>query len=674
VDVASLLPPDDSSYGFDNVAGVLGVSPVLLERYLAAALRISALAVGDVSIAAAEETYRPRADSTQSRHIDGLPLGTRGGALIHHTFPVDAEYIIRPTLWRNNVGRLRGTTDPHDFEISVDGVRVHLVTVGTPEQHKMTFDDQANAASIATFDKSLEIRLPIKAGRRAIGVTFVSKTAALEPLKLKPFLNQADGVDTYGIPKVDTVTIVGPYAVTGPGDTPSRRRIFACGPAVPGRTTPVAGSAIPRDADETCAATILSTLARRAYRRPVTPDDMTVLLEFYRRGRLAGGFETGVQQALARMLTSPEFIFRVERDPGAAPGTVHRVSDVELASRLSFFLWSSIPDTALLDAASQGRLANPIVLGQQVRRMLADPRAEMLVDNFAAQWLYLRNLKSVAPFVEEFPDFDDDLREAMKRETELLIDSVIREDRSVLDLLTADYTFVNERLAQHYGIPRVYGSRFRRVPVPDEARRGLLGQASVLTVTANANRTSPVRRGKWILENLLGTPPPSPPANVPPLKEAGQGRPLSMRGQMEQHRANPACASCHKLMDPLGFALEGFDAVGASRTRDAGAPIDTRVELADGTAIDGPVALRQWLMRRPERFVQTMTEKMLIYALGRGLVANDMPTVRGIVRDASKQNYRFSALVLAVVRSAAFQMRTAPSSGDAPAAVTAAVH
>jgi len=399
-----------------------------------------------------------------------------------------------------------------------------------------------------------------------------------------------------------------------------------------------------------------------------------VLLEFYRRGRLAGGFETGVQHALARTLTSPEFIFRVERDPASAPGTVHRISDVELASRLSFFLWSSIPDAALLDAASQGRLANPAVLEQQVRRMLADSRAEMLVDNFAGQWLYLRNLKSVAPFVDEFPDFDDDLRESMKRETELLIDSVIREDRSVLDLLTADYTFVNERLAQHYGMPRVYGSRFRRVPVQDDARRGLLGQAGILTVTSNANRTSPVRRGKWILENLLGSPPPSPPANVPPLKEAGEReRPLSMRGQMEQHRANPACAGCHKLMDPLGFALERFDAVGASRIRDAGAPIDTAVELADGTAIDGPVALRQWLLRRPERFVQTMTEKLLVYALGRGLVATDMPTVRAIVRDTSKQNYRFSALVLAVVRSAAFQMRTTPSNADGPAAVTASV-
>ncbi len=675
VDVSSLLPPDDSSFGFDNVAGVLGVSPVLLERYLGAALRISALAVGDVSIAAAEEAYRPRADSTQSRHVEGLPLGTRGGMLIHHTFPVDGEYIIRPTLWRNNVGRLRGTTDPHDFEISVDGVRVHLVTVGTPEQHKMTFDDQANAASISTFDQSLQIRLPIKAGRRAIGVTFVTKSAALEPLKLKPFLNQADGVDTYGVPKVDTLTIVGPYAVTGPGDTPSRRRIFTCGPpADAGRQVPVAGRPAARDADEPCATTILSALARRAYRRPVTADDMGVLLEFYRRGRLAGGFETGVQHALARILASPEFIFRVERDPAAAPGTVHRLSDVELASRLSFFLWSSIPDAALLDAASQGRLTNPAVLDQQVRRMLADPRAQMLVDNFAGQWLYLRNLKSVAPFVDEFPDFDDDLRESMKRETELLIDSVIREDRSVLDLLTADYTFVNERLAQHYGMPRIYGSRFRRVPVQDDVRRGLLGHAGILTVTSNANRTSPVRRGKWILENLLGSPPPSPPANVPPLKEAGEReRPLSMRGQMEQHRANPACAGCHKLMDPLGFALERFDAVGASRLRDAGAPIDTAVELADGTAIDGPVALRQWLLRRPERFVQTMTEKLLVYALGRGLVATDMPTVRAIVRDTSKQNYRFSALVLAVVRSAAFQMRTTPSNADGPAAVTASV-
>jgi mono/diheme cytochrome c family protein len=647
IDVSTLLPPDDSSNGFDNNADVLGVSPALLERYLSTAMAVAATAVGDVGVVPVEHAFRAVADSTQAQHIDGLPLGTRGGILIRHTFPVDGEYVIRTSLWRNNVGRLRGMEHPHQFEVLVDGVRVHATVVGTAEDFKNTFDDRANAAMMPIIDQRLMVRVPIKAGPRTIGVTFAAKTAALEPLKLRPLLNQADGVDTYGIPKVDVVTITGPYNVSGPGDTPSRRQVFECRPV----TT----------ADErTCARRIVSTLGRRAYRRPLADADLQTLLRFYDDGRADGGFDAGIQRALTRILASPDFLFRVERSPArGVPGTAYRISDLELASRLSFFLWSSIPDDELLQVAARGRLREPAVLEQQTRRMLADPRAQALVTNFAGQWLYLRNLRNVTPFVEEYPDFDDDLRNAFLRETEMLFESVMDEDRPVVDLLTADYTFLNERLARHYNIPNVYGTHFRRVAVRDEARRGLLGHGSILAVTSNANRTSPVRRGKWILENLMGTPPPAPPDNVPPLRENGEReKPLSMREQMEQHRANPACASCHKLMDPLGFALEQFDAVGGWRVRDAGAPIDAAVEMADGTTVNGPVELRRALLRRPETFVATLTEKLLVYALGRGLFPYDMPTVRGIVRDAARRDHRFTALILGIVNSTPFQMRT----------------
>ena len=658
VDVTSMLPPDDSSAGFDNNADVLGVSPVLMERYLSAAMVLSAMAVGDTDVPPAETTFRPRADTVQANHLDGLPLGTRGGIVIRNTFPVDAEYIIKPTLWRNNAGRLRGMEHPHQLEILVDGRRVHSATIGTPEDFKITFDDRANTAMMPELDKRLQVRVPITAGPHVIGVTFVAKTAAQEPLKLRPFLNQADGVDTYGIPKVDTVTIVGPYNVTGPGDTPSRRAIFTCAPSAvgePGRT-----ATADRQQELSCARSIMTRLARRAYRRTPTEADIKTLMTFYEAGRQDGTFDTGIQRALTRLLTSTEFVFRIEQDPAGAPA-VHPVSDVELASRLSFFLWSSVPDDELLVVAQQGRLRQPAVLAQQTRRMLADPRAQALVANFASQWLYLRNLRNVAPFVDEFPDFDDDLRQSFRRETEMLFDSVMRNDRPVTELLTADYTFVNERLAKHYGIPNIYGTHFRRVPVTQDERRGLLGHGSILTVTSNADRTSPVRRGKWILENVLGTPPPSPPDNVPPLKENREREtPLSMRGQMEEHRRNPSCASCHKLMDPLGFALEQFDAVGAWRVRDAGGRIDASVELADGATISGPAALRRKILERPELFVTTVTEKLLTYALGRGLTANDMPAVRAIVRASALQDYRFSSLILGVVKSTPFLMRAKP--------------
>jgi hypothetical protein len=631
VDVASLLPPDDSSYGFDNIADALGVSPVLLERYLSAAEKISALAVGDRSIVPSDESYRVRLDLTQTKHIDGLPVGTRGGMLIRRTFPLDAEYVIQPRLWRTNVGFIRGLAHPHQVEVTVDGERVHLVTVGTPEDFRTSVVGGSKAAS--AIEARLRVRVPVKAGARAIGVSFLEKSEAEPPTLLQPFESALDPVDSDGVPQIENVVISGPFNVKGPGDTASRRRIFVC------RSESATDEAH-------CARKVVSTLARRAYRRPVAEADLRPLLDFYNTGRRKGTFETGIQLAVERILADPQFVFRAEHDPAnVAPGTVFRINDLDLASRLSFFLWSSIPDDSLMTLAVQGKLRNPAVLDQQVRRMLVDPRAQSLTSNFAGQWLYLRNLKNVIPDKDEFPDFDDNLRQAMRRETELLFESMIHEDRNVLDLLTADYTFVNERLARHYGIPNIYGSRFRRVVVPSEARRGLLGQGSILTVTARADRTSPVLRGKWILENLLGTPPPPPPPDVPPLKENKErDKPLTMREQMEEHRANPACASCHKLMDPLGFSLENFDAVGAWRLSDAGTPISASTQLADGTKIDGPVALRQALLRQPEAFVRTMTEKLLTYALGRGLEYYDMPVVRSIVRDAARQDYRFLAI------------------------------
>ncbi|MBI4265289.1 MAG: DUF1592 domain-containing protein [Acidobacteria bacterium] len=646
VDVAALLPPDDSISGFDNIADALGVSPVLLERHLSAAMRIAPFAVGTYRDGPVESIYRAPGDLNQTLHVEGLPFGTRGGLLIPHTFPADGEYVIKATLWRNNAGRIRGLEAPHQLEFLVDGDRVHEVTVGTPEQFAISFDDRLNTKTTAEFDATLLVRVPVKAGPRNIGVTFAAKTAAQDPQKLRPLLSPFDAVDTHGVPRVDAVSIIGPYNPAGPGETPSRARIFSCRPATPADEAP-------------CARKIVSALAQRAYRRPVNDADLGVLLSFYEAGRRAADFDTGIERAVVRILTSPEFIFRVEKGaPNARPGTVTRVSDLELASRLSFFLWSSLPDEELLQTASRGGLRTAGALDRQVRRMLVDPRADALVANFAGQWLYLRNLRTVAPIADEFPDFDDDLRQAFKRETELLFDSIIREDRSVIDLMTADYTFVNERLARHYGIPRVYGSHFRRVPVRDEARRGLLGHGSILSVTSNANRTSPVRRGKWILENLIGSPPPPPPPNVPPLTEnKDRPKPLSMREQMEQHRANPACASCHRLMDPLGLALENFDAVGAWRVKDANADVDAKVQLADGTNVDGAVGLRQALLRRPDIFVGTFTEKLLTYALGRSLEHYDMPTVRGIVRDASPGDFRFSSLVVGIVKSTPFTMR-----------------
>ena len=657
VDAASLLPPDDAGYGgFDNIADVLGVSPLLQERYLVAAQKISAAAVGAPELAIPVDTkYQLPGDRTQTKHIEGLPLGTRGGVLIHHAFPVDGEYLIAPKLWKTNNWVIRGIMHSNELEITLDGQRVHLAAVGGPHEPFRYPDDAMGLVGDSELSpedvnnrifERLQIRIPVKAGPHAVGVAFVYQSVGQEPQLLQPLESRVDAVDAAGMPQVDFVMISGPFHGGRSGDTPSRRRIFACRPTSRAEEGP-------------CARRILSRLARRAYRRPPAEADLQALLKFYDRGRgEQGAFETGIQVAIQRMLSDPKFIFRAEHDPAAAPpGAVHRISALELASRLSFFLWSSIPDDELLGLASSGKLGDPAVLERQVRRMLADTRSRALVDNFAGQWLHVRNLKGTNPDRMEFADFDDNLRQSFQRETEMFFESIMREDRNVLDLMTADYTFVDERLARHYGIPQVYGSQFRRVPVPSDTRRGLLGKGSILAVTSRADRTSPVLRGKWILENIPGSPPPAPPAAVPPFPENNGEQPRTVRERLEQHRANPACANCHRLMDPLGLALENFDAVGAWRTREGGNSIEPSGQIFDGTNVDGPVALRQALLSRPENFVATLTEKLLTYALGRALVHQDMPTVRTIVRDSSRSDYRFSAIVLGIATSIPFQMR-----------------
>jgi mono/diheme cytochrome c family protein len=654
IDVTSLLPADDESYGFDNIADVLKVSPSLLEQYLAASHKVSSLAVGDPGTPPVSNVYRVPPDLAQDEHIEGLPLGTRGGVLIRHNFPLDADYQVSVRLLRNIVGYMTGLEFAHQLEISVDGERVFLAPVGGPDDNRMSDENMSEAAD--RIDERLKTRIPVKAGPRVVGVTFLRKNSAESDEPLRPFTRDHDLQNMNGLPLVDYVDIRGPFEASGPGDTPSRRRIFVCRPAAARDETP-------------CARTILSTLARRAYRRPVTNDEIDTLVSFYEAGRktgtAAGAFDAGIQNGLRLILASPKFLFRAEPDPaGVAPGAIYRLGDLELASRLSFFLWSSVPDDPLLSVAAQGKLEEPVVLEDQVQRMLADPRAQALVSNFAGQWLYLRNLRNHLPDNQAFPNFDDNLRQAFRRETELLFESVMREDRSVLDLLTADYTFVNERLARHYGIPGVYGSRFRRVPLADVNRRGLLGHGSILTVTSYPDRTSPVLRGKWILENILGTPPPPPPADVPAFPDNPEtGRALTVRERTEAHRKNPVCASCHQVMDPLGFSLENFDAIGQWRTKEAGGAVDTAGQLADGTAVNGPVSLRQALVKRPEQFVGTMTEKLLTYALGRGLEHYDMPVARSIAQASAGDNYRFSAIVLGIVKSTPFQMKKATEEG-----------
>jgi mono/diheme cytochrome c family protein len=649
VDVTVLLPPDDSAYGFDNISDVLGVSPSLQERYLSAAEKISEAALGDPATGRITETFRVRQDLSQDQHLEGLPLGTMGGALIRHTFPLDGEYDLQVRFFRTNFGNLRGLEHPHAVEVTLDGARIRLATIGGDEDLRAAFDKPTETAD--AIDARFAVRVPVKAGPHSIGISFVENMGLVDTARLQPFLrSSADTLDWTGRPHLDRITITGPFNATGPGDTPARRRIFTCRPSIPPGATP---------SETACARQIIATLARRAYRQPVKDADLQPILEFYKSSRRETTFERSIQSALQLILASPKFVFRVEQDPPNLPaGSVYRVSDVELASRLSFFLWSSIPDDELLAAATQGRLSDRVELDRQVRRMLADRRSASLVSNFAGQWLLIRNLKTFLPNSDEFPDFDDNLRQSFARELEMFFESVMREDRSALDLLTADYTFVDERLARHYGIPEVYGSQFRRVTLTDDARRGLLGKGSLLAVTSHATRTSPVSRGKWVLENILGMPPAPPPPDVPTLKEPEPGAAVrTMREQMMEHRANPACASCHKVMDPIGFAMENFDAVGGWRARDAGVPIDASGELADGTKVDGIAALRQALVSRPDVFVGTLTEKMLTYALGRGLDHSDMPAVRAIVASARRDGYRFSSIVSGIVTSTPFQMR-----------------
>ena len=663
VDTSSLLPPDDAAYGFDNIADALGVSPVLLERYLTAAGKVSSLAVGDPATGPAGETFRIRQDASQDIHLEGLPIGTVGGILANTTLPLDGMYDFSIKLFRTNLGVVRGLEYEHQLEYTVDGRRVHLSRVGGDEDFKANLKNMTKAGD--DVEARAHIRIPLKAGPHAITAAFLERTEAINPLRLQPFIRSSnDTLDTIGSPHLDTFTITGPYDSTGPGDTPSRRKIFVCRPS--GKSD-----------EEACARRVIMTLARRAYRGQQTPRDLDRLQEFYLLGRKQAStssaqavFEAGIQTALQRILASPKFAFRVERDPqDVAAGTIYRVSDLELASRLSFFLWSSIPDDELLRVAGTGTLHTPAVLHQQVRRMLADPKSDALIQNFAGQWLYLRNLKNFQPNSLEFPDFDDNLRQAFQKETELFFASVLREDRNVIDLMTADYTFLNERLAKHYGIPGIYGSHFRRVTLTDEARKGLLGKGAILMVTSHPDRTSPVVRGKWVLENLLGAPVPPMANNVPPLPDDPNraGRILTMRERMEEHRRNPTCAACHKIMEPIGLSMENFDAVGAWRSRDGGTlgtPIDASGELLDGTKVDGVITLRQALLKQPDLFVGTVAEKLMIYGLGRGLSAADMPEVRKIVRDAAGQNYRFTSLIFGVVDSTAFQKRIKAGDSD----------
>jgi hypothetical protein len=668
VDAASLLPPDDSAYGFDNISDALGVSPALQERYLKAALKIGALAVGDPHVTPGSDTWRIKQDVSQNQHIEGMPLGTVGGMHVRYNFPLNGEYVFQAKLYRTNLNIMRGLSSPHQVEFAVDGQRIRLATFGGPEDLAALFEKPTDTGD--DVDARLRVRAPVRAGPHEVTVAFV-QSGVVVPDRLEPYIRSSvDNFDWAGSPHIQTFAITGPFNAGGPGDTPSRRRIFTC-----------------HQTTDLCAKQIIRVLARRAYRQPVSDKDLARLMTFYKqqagqdgllrpvasrpgdaRDTLQPAFEAGIEAALQRILASPKFVFRVERDPAAEP-PVHRVTDLELASRLSFFLWSTIPDEELLNLAAQSKLSDPTVLDRQVRRMLNDPKAEALTANFAGQWLHLRNIPNFAPNSDLFPDFDDNLRQAMRRETELLFESIVREDRNVLDLLTADYTFVNERLARHYGIPDIYGSRFRRVPVTDDARRGLLGQASILVVTSHAERTSPVLRGKFVLENILDAPVPPPPPDVPTLKETAEGeRPKTMREQMEAHRADPACATCHKVMDPIGFALENFNAIGEWRAKDGPNTIDASGQLADGTPINGVAGLRDALTRQPELFASTLTEKLLTYGLGRGLDYYDMPVVREIVRDAGRDNYRFSSIVLGIVRSAPFRMRAAPVGGDTTSA------
>ena len=634
VDVTSLLPADESSHGFDNVT-VGNLSPTLLNRYITAAEKISQRAVGGATRSPGGYTVRLRPDMTQEKHVEGLPIGTRGGVLIDYTFPRDGEYEIQVRLMRDRNEHVEGLKREHELEVLVDRERVELFKLRRPKSE----NDHAQA------DAHLHVRVNMTAGPHKVGVTFLKLASSLLESQRQPYDAHFNFYRHPRLtPAVYEVAITGPHESARPGRTASRDRIFVCKP----------------DSEEDeldCAKTIITGLLRRAYRRQVTEDDLRQPLDFYRAARSDLDFEGGIQAALVPILTNPHFLFRVERDPAdSTPGTPYAVNEFELASRLSFFLWSSLPDDELLDLAEQSELSHR--LDTQVERMLRDERSESLVKNFASQWLYLRNLESLTPDLRTFPDFDDNLRQAFRRETELFFESILREDRSVLDLIDADYTFLNERLARHYDVPHVYGSRFRRVSLqPSEKRGGLLRHGSILMATSYATRTSPVIRGKWILENLLGSPPPPPPDDVPSLEDNTVAADLPVRERLAEHRANAACASCHNLIDPVGLALENFDAVGRWREVESGEPVDASGGLPDGSEFDGVEGLERGLLTRPELFVGTIVEKLLTYALGRGIEPGDAPAVRKILRDSRSDRYRFSSLITGIANSKPFRMR-----------------
>ena len=680
VDVNALLPADDEEEGFDNIADVLSVSPTLIERYLAAAQRISRLVVGDQTLRPVSEIYPVHGAFDQNNAVSlDLPLGSRGGTAIEHNFPVDGEYVIRVTLRKQEYGYARGMGQPHLLDLRLDGARVDTFVVGRVWEHGQLppmgyagkFEQVYDGNSFPeweryalTADEGLEVRLTVAGGRHEVGVAFDRRSAVPDgilplPLDRSTYSYGQDEMQD-GNPAVSGIEILGPFDPTGATALPSRNRVFVCQPAT-------------ETEDTRCAREILSTLARRAYRRPANDADVSLLMAFYEDGSAQGGpgnFDAGIQAAIERLLVDPEFLFRLETDPeGIAANTAYQISDLELASRLSFFLWSSIPDAELLDLAVDGRLGRPDVLERQVRRMLADPRSGALMENFGGQWLQLRKLRNAVPDTATYTAFDENVRDAMRRETELFLEAELRADRPLVDLLRADYTFVNERLARHYGIPNVYGPHFRRVSVPGDTRGGLLGHASILTITSYANRTSPVVRGKWLLENILGTPPPPPPPNVPSLRSAGdEGVPATMRERLAQHRTNAVCASCHNIIDPLGFALESYDAIGRWRATngggtpfDTGVPIDASGTLVDGTEVRELSGLRAVILARQDQFVDTVSEKLLTYAVGRTLGPSDMPVVRQIARQTSPDELTWSSLVTAIVKSPPFLMRRSES-------------
>ena len=642
IDAEGLLPPDDMSQGYDNMSDVLTVSPALLESYIVAAGKISRLAVGDPDATPLVETYVVPQAVSQMRHVTGAPFGTRGGMATRHNFPADGNYIFRMSFYYASIGPLFGDNIPaagEQIEVAVDGVRVALLDI----DRKMKTTDDLRTPPVR-----------IAAGPHTISAAFIERSAGPVQDFVMPFERALADLSTghfpglTGLPHLRNLGVDGPYDVTGVSETASRQHIFSCRPAAAADEVP-------------CASEIVTRLARQAFRRPVTEIDRSRLMALYDEGRTTGDFESGIRMALQAILADPEFVFRFERTPsGVDAGGLYRVTDLELASRLSFFLWSSLPDEPLLDAAQRGRLSEPDELERQVTRMLADPRAETLSTNFASHWLHLQNLRDAHPDVYLFPDWDENLNRSMRRETELFFDSIVREDRRLLDLLDADYTFVDQRLATHYDLPNVIGNRFRRVPITDERRYGLLGHASVLTLTSVSNRTSPVIRGAWVLDVLLGTPPPRPPADVPPLEENESGEEhLSVRERVVEHRENALCASCHNVIDPVGFALENFDAVGAWRTQDSGFVVDPTGVLYEGTRVEGPVSLRRFLLDNEDLFLSNFARNLLMYATGRVFQPRDMPTVRTIVREAEEQGHRFSAYVMGIVTSTPFQYRRA---------------